>query len=103
MELEQSIFGENYVGNIRRLYLSRVAVLTLAGCVCGVLGYTGLHGVAFFFAVSAMVSVGWLLCINFQTETYFKGSKPVWTEGLGTAFTSFLLFWTIVYDMVHVF
>lgn len=83
---------------------SRVASAIVAGCVAGILGMEGFSGFLFFF-VSCMATSS-MLCARMGSVTmsdYFAKPYQVWTEGLTEGLMSYILFWTLLFDLVHIF
>jgi|EP01043_Picozoa_sp_COSAG02_P035277 hypothetical protein len=102
-----------------------------SGCVAGVLGLTGLHGFAFYllaqlvrrghpicillspygFAADAnrecarQVTSGMLLLkMGFDVKPYYPyGLQGVLTNGITGGALSFMLFWTLFYDICHLY
>lgn len=60
---------------------SRIFVTSVAGCVAGILGQTGLMGFMCYFVSSAFVSMLMLTKLNFNTKPYFVGWSTLWLEG----------------------
>mmetsp|Transcript_31275 Transcript_31275/g.50507 ORF Transcript_31275/g.50507 Transcript_31275/m.50507 type:complete len:107 (+) Transcript_31275:221-541(+) len=94
---------EHIVANRRLVYFSRIIVLTAGGSVCGILGLSGLAGFAFLMVLSLCVSVAFLFDIELKNDSFFMDKSTVWSEGISHAAFSFVLFWTIFYDIVHVY
>lgn len=104
-----------------------------SGCVAGVLGLTGLHGFAFYifaqlvrrppshtplpsllpaFSLLAanrncahqVQSFMLLLKMGFDTKPYYPyGLQGVLTNGITGGALSFMLFWTLFYDICHLY
>ena len=108
-------------------------VAIIAGAVSGILGLEGLVGFVTFFISSLLLSLGMYLKMNSDPRPFFKKSGDVWTEGIGQAMMvrphrvacashhcrdarahaspqhrvclpqSYVLFWTLFYDIVHIY
>ena len=102
-----------------------------SGCVSGVLGLTGLHGFAFYLfaqlvrcghplciplnphksavganrkSVSQVTSAMLLLKMGFDVKPYYPyGLQGVLTNGITGGALSFMLFWTLFYDICHLY
>ena len=38
-----------------------------------------------------------------EPRPFFKKPEDIWTEGIGQAAMSYILFWTLFYDIVHLY
>lgn len=75
----------------------------LAGCTAGILGLTGLLGFVFYL-VSLLGFFG-LLIVKTGTshQKYFISRKSLLTNGFLGGLSTYTLFWTFIYGMVHVY
>lgn len=89
--------------NQRILNFSRVFVAIVSGCAAGILGVTGLAGAACFLLSTLLLSVGLFLKVSCEPKPYFKKPDDIWTEGISQAAMSYILFWTLFYDIVHIY
>jgi len=79
-------------------------VSTIAGCVAGILGVTGLWGFLFCFIINILSSILLILKAKNKKISLFLLSKlNLLTEGLFQGIMSYVLFWTLLYGIVHVF
>uniref|UniRef100_A0A8D2N823 ER membrane protein complex subunit 6 n=1 Tax=Zonotrichia albicollis TaxID=44394 RepID=A0A8D2N823_ZONAL len=69
----------------------------------GILGLTGLHGFIFYFLASVLLSVLLVLKAGRRWNKYFKSRRPLFTGGLVGGLFTYVLFWTFLYGMVHVY
>ena len=84
---------------------SRILTSIGGGAVTGILGYTGLSG---FLAYILFYILGSLLVLvrggnGFSGSAWFASSSDFWTGGLSQGVMTFVLFWTLFYDIVHVY
>lgn len=87
-----------------RLRCSRVASAIIAGCVAGIMGMEGLSGFLLFL-VSCLVTSA-MLCARMGSLgmlDYFAKPHAIWTAGLTDGLMSYILFWTLFFDLVHIF
>jgi len=87
--------------NNRVIYVCRIIVTSIAGCVAGLLGQTGLMGFLWYLVSSVLVSL--LLFVKlkgFHTKPYFTSWTTIWTEGFAQGLMSFVLFWTLFYGFL---
>lgn len=78
-------------------------VAIISGCVAGVLGLTGLLGFVAFFVTSLLLSGALYLKVSCEPAPYFKQGSDLWFEGVMQAMLSYIFFWTLFYDIVHVY
>lgn len=67
------------------------------------LGLTGLSGFVGFFLTSLVLSAGLYFKVGCEPTPYFKQGSDVWVEGVMQAMLSYIFFWTLFYDVVHVY
>ncbi|NXB65648.1 EMC6 protein, partial [Struthidea cinerea] len=84
-------------GNAAILDYCRTSVSAL------ILGLTGLHGFIFYFLASVLLSVLLVLKAGRRWNKYFKSRRPLFTGGLVGGLFTYVLFWTFLYGMVHVY
>ena len=78
-------------------------IALVSGAISGIMGLEGLVGFVAFFVTSFLTSLGIYLKVNYDPKPYFKKGGDVWTEGVGQALMSYVLFWTLFYDIVHIY
>jgi hypothetical protein len=89
--------------NARILNYCRVFVAIVSGCAAGILGLTGLAGFVAFFATTLLLSVGLYLKVSCEPKPFFKKPNDIWSEGISQSLLSYILFWTLFYDIVHIY
>jgi len=94
----EKIGSNNYV-----VYFSRICVSSLAGCAIGILGITGIYGLLCYFFSYGLLTLFLLLKMQFKTEIYFQSTSHLVWDGLFQGLLSYVLFWTLLYDIVHVY
>lgn len=76
---------------------------SLAGCTAGILGLTSYQGFVFYVLTAFVL---WFL-ILFQAgpawNKYFRSRLPILTGSLTGGLFTYILFWTFIYGMVHVY
>nr|XP_006139708.1 LOW QUALITY PROTEIN: ER membrane protein complex subunit 6 [Pelodiscus sinensis] len=90
-------------GNAAILDYCRTSVSALSGRTAGILGLTGLHGFIFYFLASVLLSMLLVLKAGRRWNKYFKSRRPLFTGGLIGGLFTYVLFWTFLYGMVHVY
>jgi len=89
--------------NIRTVNSCRTFVAIVAGMAAGVLGIEGLAGFVAFLGTTAVLSVGLYFKVACDPKPYFKKPNDIWTEGISQAAMSYIMFWTLFYDIVHIY
>ncbi|XP_012259653.1 ER membrane protein complex subunit 6 [Athalia rosae] len=81
----------------------RISMAALSGSTAGLLGLTGLYGFGFYiFAVAGL----WALLMmktSGQWKKYFISRQSLLTNGFFGGLFTYVLFWTFLYGMVHVY
>ncbi|XP_078533647.1 ER membrane protein complex subunit 6-like [Lissotriton helveticus] len=95
-------------GNSAVLDYCRTSVSALSGATAGILGLTGLYGFVFYFLASFLphwflLSLLLVLKSGRRWKKYFKSRRPLFTGGLVGGLFTYVLFWTFLYGMVHVY
>lgn len=90
--------------NVGILEYSRTVQAAASGFAAGVLGLTGLYGFIFYFICAFLQSVFWLWKAGFvHSERYFIGKSALIQHSLFGGLFTYVLFWTFLYGMVHVY
>lgn len=90
-------------GNAAVLDYCRTSVSALSGATAGILGLTGLYGFIFYLLASILLSLLLILKAGRRWNKYFKTRRPLFTGGLIGGLFTYVLFWTFLYGMVHVY
>ncbi|KAJ3106586.1 hypothetical protein HDU97_005951 [Phlyctochytrium planicorne] len=91
--------------NVRILTYTRSMLAAIAGACAGILGFQGLQGFLFYAVASVILSAFLhLYSAKLNPGKHIpNGALGIWThEVTGSAF-SYVLFWTLVYGLVHVY
>ncbi|KAF7490678.1 ER membrane protein complex subunit 6 [Sarcoptes scabiei] len=81
----------------------RTSMSALAGSTAGIIGFTSLYGFAFYIL---MVLILWLMIMSKAGPNYHRYFTSPWsvlTNGFLGGLTTYVLFWTFLYGMVHVY
>ncbi|XP_009881047.1 PREDICTED: ER membrane protein complex subunit 6 [Charadrius vociferus] len=90
-------------GSLKENLLVAVVVQYQKKYLMKVVGLTGLHGFIFYFLASVLLSVLLVLKAGRRWNKYFKSRRPLFTGGLIGGLFTYVLFWTFLYGMVHVY
>ncbi|XP_033624884.1 ER membrane protein complex subunit 6-like [Asterias rubens] len=89
--------------NMSILSYCRTFVSALSGSSAGILGLTGLEGFFFYFIVSFAFSAMLFIKAGRNWQEFFRFRQPLITSGLLGGLFTYVLFWTFLYGMVHVY
>ena len=81
----------------------QTSMSALSGSAAGILGLTGLYGFCFYFICSLFLSFVILVCLGVNSKKYFISSQQIVTGTLWSGIQTYLLFWTFLFGMVHVY
>ena len=95
---EQSIRYNDYL-----LEYCQTSMSALSGSAAGILGLTGLYGFLFYFVCSLLLSTVILVCLGNDSKKYFLSKQTIITGTLWSGIQTYLLFWTFLFGMVHVY
>mmetsp|Transcript_4981 Transcript_4981/g.8641 ORF Transcript_4981/g.8641 Transcript_4981/m.8641 type:complete len:121 (+) Transcript_4981:231-593(+) len=99
----QFVSTDNVQKNMRAVMFYRTFVSIVGGIVAGILGLTNLAGFASYFVMMGMVSLGLASRTNFNPTAYYPTTRMITVEGINSGLMSFVLFWTLFYDIVHIY
>lgn len=78
-------------------------VSIVAGTACGIIGLTGFKGI-FFFAASWIVMSAWFYAqMGGKTKDFLPSQWNLATDNLFQGGMSFVMFWTLLYGIVHIY
>ena len=89
--------------NENSLEQCRTSVSALAGCVAGILGLTSYKGFLFYALSMLMLSVTIFVVIRHEHRKFFTNLNHVFTNGFFNGLLTYVLFWTFLYGMVHLY
>ncbi|CAF1278893.1 unnamed protein product [Adineta steineri] len=89
--------------NENSLEQCRTSVSALSGCVAGILGLTSYKG--FLFYGFSMLFLSFLIYMYIRNEyrKFFTSLNHVFINGFFNGLLTYVLFWTFLYGMVHVY
>eukprot|EP00308_Calcidiscus_leptoporus_P003929 CAMPEP_0119378804 /NCGR_PEP_ID=MMETSP1334-20130426/49966_1 /TAXON_ID=127549 /ORGANISM="Calcidiscus leptoporus, Strain RCC1130" /LENGTH=111 /DNA_ID=CAMNT_0007398127 /DNA_START=17 /DNA_END=352 /DNA_ORIENTATION=+ len=103
VDFSEVFSAEKIAYNTRSVNYCRVFVAIISGAAAGILGLTGLVGFLAFFLCTCALSAGLYLVTGREPRPYFKAGGDIWTEGVKDGMMSYILFWTLFYDIVHIY
>lgn len=89
--------------NQAQLEYSRTSMSALAGCAAGILGLTSYQGFVFFVITVLIFWFILLLRTGPSWNKFFRSRVPILTGSLTGGIFTYVLFWTFIYGMVHVY
>jgi len=81
----------------------RTSFSTVSGATAGTLGLTGIKGFLFYFVMSMLLSVMLYCKAGSNWNKYFLSKRSLWTNGIFSGLFTYVLFWTFLYGLVHVY
>jgi hypothetical protein len=89
--------------NENSLEQCRTSVSALSGCVAGILGLTSYKG--FLFYAFSMFFLSFLIYLYIRNEhrKFFTSLNHIFINGFFNGLLTYVLFWTFLYGMVHVY
>lgn len=89
--------------NHQNVEYCRTSMAALSGSTAGIIGLTGLLGFAFYLI--SVFSLWFLLLAKAGNnwKDFFISRRPLLTNGFMGGLGTYVLFWTFLYGMVHVY
>ncbi|KAG8193510.1 hypothetical protein JTE90_003722 [Oedothorax gibbosus] len=81
----------------------RTSMAALSGSAAGVVGLTGLLGFAFYGLTAAALWLFLLAKAGAKWDTFFRSRTQLLTSGFFGGLITYILFWTFLFGMVHVY
>jgi len=105
MEADPTLYNvEAVIHNTNVVKTSRIFTSLVAGCAVGILGITGWWaGLLCYLVVTLLTSFLLALKANFQYKPYFFDANGPLFDGLGKGVMTYIMFWTLLYDVTHVY
>ena len=75
----------------------------ISGDAAGILELTGLNGFAFFIIFSLALSLMLAMKAGSNWNNYFTTRRQIWFDGMIGGLFTYVLLWTFLYGMVHVY
>mmetsp|Transcript_12207 Transcript_12207/g.29507 ORF Transcript_12207/g.29507 Transcript_12207/m.29507 type:complete len:110 (+) Transcript_12207:102-431(+) len=94
---------ENVQNNIRVNDVIFQFLGIVSGVVCGILGLTDLRGLLAFLAFNAFIGFAVVLKCKLQLHKYFFSWDKIVVDGASSGLSTFILFWTLFYNICHLF
>eukprot|EP01091_Cochliopodium_minus_P005018 TRINITY_DN14957_c0_g1_i1.p1 TRINITY_DN14957_c0_g1~~TRINITY_DN14957_c0_g1_i1.p1 ORF type:complete len:117 (+),score=9.74 TRINITY_DN14957_c0_g1_i1:3-353(+) len=98
---DQTINYNSLSLNHYSLESSRMILSIFSGAAIGIFGFTNLIGFGFFFILSILFSFITMSIHNLKDS--FESKYDVFTQGLFNSLFSYILFWTLFFNLVHVY
>ncbi|ESO08736.1 hypothetical protein HELRODRAFT_156500 [Helobdella robusta] len=89
--------------NANLLEYCRTSVSALSGSVAGIIGLTSLYGFIFYFLTAFVMSLMLMIKAGSEWPKYIRSRIVLFSNGLMGGLFTYILFWTFLYGMVHVY
>mmetsp|Transcript_1954 Transcript_1954/g.2705 ORF Transcript_1954/g.2705 Transcript_1954/m.2705 type:complete len:109 (-) Transcript_1954:113-439(-) len=89
--------------NIHVVHYCRILVSIIAGAACGIIGFTGFKGFIFFLLSWVGTMLSFYIRVGWKAESYFVSQWTLITHDLFQGTLSFILFWTLFNNIVHIY
>ncbi|CAF1235563.1 unnamed protein product [Adineta steineri] len=89
--------------NENSLEQCRTSVSALSGCVAGIIGLTSYKGFVFYGFSMLLLSLMIFAFIRHEHRKFFTNLNHVFVNGFFNGLLTYVLFWTFLYGMVHVY
>ena len=89
--------------NTKALNFARTATAVLAGAAAGILGLASVYGFLFYFLVSLVLGMHYLLAASRSESQHFLVRQQLVTGFVFENLFTYILTWTLVYGCVHVY
>ena len=104
MGLKENVYNDRAVRqNSAIIGYCRTSGAVISGAAAGVLGLTGLYGFGFFVFFSVLLSVTLSMKAGTEWNKYFTTRRQLWLDGVVGGLFTYILVWTFLYGMVHVY
>jgi hypothetical protein len=89
--------------NQHAMYTRRVVVAMASGSIAGALALQSLEGLLFFLVCNIVFSAVQLALLPAKTRCFVDSAWGVWTDNAMSGLLTYVLFWTLAFNLVHVF
>nr|ADD38574.1 Transmembrane protein 93 [Lepeophtheirus salmonis] len=103
MNANTPINSRNVVHNNKSLSFSRTSLSVLSGATAGILGLTSWIGFLFYFSVSLLLGLYYLVLELRSRSTHFLNKQQVITGFVFENLFTYILMWTLFYGCVYVY
>ncbi len=104
MGLKELVYNERAVmKNYAIIDYCRTSGAVIAGAAAGIMGLTGVYGFLFFIIFSVTLSMVLSMKAGRDWDKYFTTKRQLWFNGVIGGLFTYILVWTFLYGMVHVY
>ncbi|EGC36724.1 hypothetical protein DICPUDRAFT_31392 [Dictyostelium purpureum] len=89
--------------NNKTIQLCQIPISILGGGIAGVIGFSGLSGFLFYFFVYIIFCSLFALKEKKNLHLYFPNPRSIWFDSVGGGLMSYILFWTFLYNIIHIY
>jgi hypothetical protein len=103
-KIEKELFSpESMKQNAVAITNGRIIIAIAGGLLSGILGLSGLKGGLFYFLYMALFTLCLVLKLGWTYQPYFASWNQICVDGMLGNVTTYILFWTLAFNSVHVF
>ena len=104
MGLKEKVYNERAVAkNASIVDYCRTAGAVIAGMAAGIMGLTSFAGFIFFIFFSIVLSAILSMKAGRDWDKYFTTRRQLWFDGMLGGMFTYILVWTFLYGLVHVY
>lgn len=89
--------------NQHTMACARIIVSLLAGVGAGILGIENWYGIIFYIIVQLIFSALLYIRLESNVKQYFQSTSGFVWNGFTAGGMTFVLFWTLLYDIVYIY
>ncbi|KAI6649608.1 Transmembrane protein 93 [Oopsacas minuta] len=89
--------------NLQQISYCRTTTAVLTGSTAGILGLTGVLGFVLYLSTAVLVSVILLAKAGANSASFFPSKSSLYLQGVLEEIVTYILFWTLLYGIVHVY
>ncbi|EAS66878.1 transmembrane protein [Dictyostelium discoideum AX4] len=89
--------------NNKTVSFCQIPISILGGAIAGVIGFSGVYGFLFYFFIYITFCSLFTLKENKNLHLYFPNPRSIWFDSIGAGLMPYILFWTFLYNIIHIY